>query len=246
MKNRVSDTIFPFAGSPVCQFTGQRVHGPTGERAAMRQHRIATWSSWGWGQWHTEWPSGKRGQTPWQLPIGFAAMANSVDDHTADRVLNRIEDSIVTDTEPVRVARALQFLGVRGSGVVCEGFDRILETGTDPMGEAAELSGGRRCVEDRVHGRVALGLQRGVDLRHRDEPVAPMGFEVGQVFQVFQQVDQPPELAQGELDSAPAPLVVYHKLGMELHHCIPTISHGLWGVKRAEFRGQDTELSVQR
>lgn len=152
------------------------------------------------------------------LPVGFAAMANAVDHHTASLILNRIEDSIVTHAHPVGVGRAFQFLGVHGSGVGREDFDRTLDGGTDLMGHAVALSGGRRRIADRVHGRVGLGLQRGVDLRHRDEPVAPMGFEVGQVFQVFQQVDQPPELAHGELDRAPAPLVVHHELGMELRH----------------------------
>ena len=162
--------------------------------------------------------------------VGFPPVADPVDHHTADLVLNGIEDSIVTNAHPVRVGRAFQFLGVQGSGVGGEDFDRMLDGGTDIMGQAAELSGSRRGVEDRVHGWVGLGLQRGVDLRHRNEPVAPMGFEVGQVFQVFQQVDQPPELTEGKLDRAPAPLLIHNELGMELRHA-PTISHGQWDVK---------------
>ena len=106
-------------------------------------------------------------------------MANAVDDDTTGRVLDGIEDSIVTRPDPVRVGRAFQFLGVGRSGVGGEGFDGMLDAGTRFMGQAAELPASRRRVEDRVHGRDDLGIQRSVDFRHRNEPVAPMSFEVG-------------------------------------------------------------------
>ena len=180
------------------------------------------------------------------LTIDFAAMANSVDYYATDRILNRIEDSIVPNANPVRVGRALQLLGVHGSGVGGEGFDRMPDGGTDLMGQTAELSGSRRRIEDCVHGRVGLGLQQGVDLRHREESVAPMGLQIGEIPKIFEEVEESPELVERELNSSPPSSDVHHVLGMQFGHPVLTISRGNWRVKctgkTGEFLGQGTKL----
>ena len=152
------------------------------------------------------------------LTIDFAAMANSVDHYTMDRILNRIEDSVLTHSHPVRIGRTFQFLGVHGSGVGGKGFDRMLDGGTDLMGQTAELSGSRRRIEDRVHGRVGLRLQQGVDLRHREESVAPMGLQIGEIPKIFEEVEESPKLVERELNSSPPSSDVHHVLGMQFGH----------------------------
>ena len=180
------------------------------------------------------------------LPVGVAARANAVDHHTTALILNRIEDSIFPNANPVRVGRALQLLGVQGSGVVREGFDRTLDWGTNLMGQAAELSGSRRRIEDCVHGRVGLGLQRGVDLRHREESVAPMGLQIGEIPKIFEEVEESLELVERKLNGSPPSSDVHHVLGMQFSHPILTISRGNWRVKYTRnscHRGQGSHVS---
>ena len=178
------------------------------------------------------------------LPVDFAAMANPVDHHTVHRVLNRVEDAIISDAHPVGVSCAFQLLGLRGSGGVRQALDRALDRGTNLMGQTVALSSSGRGVEDRVHGPGGLGLEGAVNLRHREEPVAPMGFDVGKVLEVFQQVDQLPEFMDRELNSSPPSSDVHHVLGMQCGHRIFTISCGNWRVKGTEFRGHETRVRI--
>ena len=89
------------------------------------------------------------------------------------------------------------------------------------VGQAAELSGSRRRIEDRVHGRVGLGLQRGVDLRHGEEPVTPMGLQIGEIPKIFEEIEETPELVERELNGSPPASDVHHVLGMQLGHSSP-------------------------
>lgn len=165
------------------------------------------------------------------LAVGFAAMTNSVDHNTAGLVLNRVKDSVITDPSPIRVGRSFQLLGVRGSWVLGKGFHSMLDTSTYLNGQAAELSSGSRRVEDGVHEPLSSALRRSVHLGHRDECIMPMGLDVGEVFQVLQQFDQSPELAQWELDSSPSSCFIHDVLGMEFRHRGPLMSlpyHSVW------------------
>ena len=86
-----------------------------------------------------------------------------------------------------------------------------LATMADPVDHHA-------AVEDRIHKRPASTCWRGVHPGDGDQPVIPMRFEVDQVFQIFQQLDQSPEFPERKLHGSTLALVVNDVAGMQFGH----------------------------
>ena len=117
-----------------------------------------------------------------RLAVGFSSMGDAIDHHASGRVFNGIDDSITTHAEPISIGRAFELFCVRSAWIARERFDCVSDVKDRVTWEMAKLPsrGGR--VENVIHGQPGSMRQQGVDFRHRDELVAPMGLEVGDVF----------------------------------------------------------------
>ena len=154
-------------------------------------------------------------------PIGFSTVSDSIDHDAADRVFNRVEDAVISHTDSVGVRGPFKLFSVRGSGIGREGLNRMLNASPKLGWQAAELSSGRSGVEDGRHPRAPLALWSGVHFSYRDEGIMPMGLEVGDVFEVTEELNELPKFIERQLNSSASASGINDVLGVKFYH------HGL-------------------
>lgn len=139
-------------------------------------------------------------------------MRDAIDHHAPARIVNGVEDPIATDPQPIRAGRSFQLLCPGHSWIVGERFDSMPNAWKHIRREAAELTASGRDVENVIHQ--AGSLERSVNLRHGDELLAAVSLEVGDVFQILKQIDEPAKLTEWQLDRAAAASGIRHILSV--------------------------------